>query len=183
LVVGTVDVEDRVARAGHGDDRPRSPAVDGREDLVRSAPPIDGRDDGMVGVGGVHADAGIAPRTTPRPDGRGHVGPGQVGGVELPDLACGDAVGPVAAAVVDDPEIAVAAQAGVGSDHVRGSARDETPVGSRVGGAVHVAIARTHSHNAHVEGGRGRTRCAVRVEDHPAQPVTGVAVYRKRSYL
>ncbi len=183
LVYGAVDVEDRGAGTSLGDDRPRTAAVGGRKDPVGSAPPIDGRDQGMAGVLVVNADTGIAAAAAGRPVGGGHVGPSQGTRVEFPDLTGRDAVGSVAAAVINDPKVAVGAQAGVGCDHVGRPAGNEGPAPARVGGAVDVAVSRAHDQDTNVDGGRSRARGAVGVEDHPGKPVAGVAIHWEGGHL
>ncbi len=184
LVDGAVDIEDRGTGASQGDDRPGTAAVGGRKEPIRPAPPIDGRNQNMAGVLVVNADTGITAASAGRPIGRGHVGPSQSARVELPDLAGRDAVRAIATTVVNDPKISVGAQASVGCHHVGGPAGDERPAGACVSRPVHVAVARTHGQNPHVDGGRGRTRrIAVAIrgrgEYNPGEPIAGVTQNRE----
>ncbi len=135
------------------DGRPSAPGVRGIEDFIRPAPPIQGGNYHMADAFRIHTNTAIAAVSAGRPR-RGDIRPGQGAGVQFPNLPGGDVVRTVTATVINDPQSSVGSEGGVGSDHVGGAARDESPVGTGVRGPVEVAVSRVHGLYPDINGRR-----------------------------
>jgi hypothetical protein len=145
------------------DDVPSPPTIGSLITLIRPPPPIDGRNDRVLGVLGVHTDTAITARPTSWTIGRGHVGPSEGGGIQFPNLS-----GLVISAVVaTHPESAIASEGTLHRDHTGRPARNHRPVGAAVRRTIDVAVAGSHRLNPHIEGRGGAPRCTVWVDDHP----------------